>query len=235
MTEIILKYILLIALGYLVGSIPFGVIISKQFFGFDIRTKGSKNMGSTNVSRVLGTKWGIIVQLLDILKGAFSVLVFGTLIGNNWGLCDANSFLNLPILEVSIGSAAIVGHCFSCFIGFKGGKGVNTAIGMFIATLPIEVGIGIGLFIIIVGITGYVSLGSIIGSISLPITLLIRYNCYQVDVSGYLTLIYFVIAFDLLVIIAHRQNIVRLIKGQENRMDKMRFIYKCRKKRYNPN
>ena len=230
MIEITIKMIFMMLLSYLIGSIPTGVIISKKFFGFDIRTQGSGNMGSTNVMRVLGTKWGIIVQVIDVLKGVVPVLLFANLIGTNWEMCHKNSFLNLPILQIIIGMSAIAGHIWSCFVGFKGGKGVNTAIGMLIAVMPIELGIGLFTFAMTVGITGYVSLGSILGSSMIPLVLFSRYNFFSVDIKGYFTLIYFTIGFVLLVIFSHRSNIVRLMKGTENRFEKMRFLKCCCKK-----
>jgi glycerol-3-phosphate acyltransferase PlsY len=213
-------------LSYLIGSIPTGVIISKKFFGFDIRTQGSGNMGSTNVMRVLGIKWGIVVQIIDVLKGFIPVFLFADLLAENWAMYTKNSFLNLPILEITIGMSAIAGHIWSCFVGFKGGKGINTAVGMLIAVMPIELGIGLFTFAITVGITGYVSLGSMLGSVMIPLVLFSRYNFFSVDIKGYFTLIYFTIGFVLLVVFAHRSNIVRLAKGTENRFEKMRFL-KC--------
>jgi glycerol-3-phosphate acyltransferase PlsY len=221
-------------LSYLIGSIPTGVIISRKIFNIDIRTQGSGNIGSTNITRVLGIKWGIIVQIFDIIKGIFPVIILGDVLGNHWGMCEESSFLNLPILEIIIGMSAVVGHIWSCFLKFKGGKGINTAIGMLIAIMPIELGTGIFTFIIIVGITGWVSLGSMIGAVMLPIVFSIRYNIFEVEIKGYLTIMYIIIGFDLLVFFAHRTNIVRLFKGTENRMEKMRFIYKLYNKNKKP-
>ena len=227
MFEIILKLIPLIILSYLIGSIPTGVIISKKFFGFDIRTQGSGNMGSTNVIRVLGIKWGIIVQIIDMLKGIVSVLLFANLVGSNWGLYGENSFLSLPILQIIVGLSAVVGHIWSCFVGFKGGKGINTAVGMLIAVMPIELGIGLFTFAITVGLTGYISLGSMLGAMMIPLVLFSRYNFFSVDIKGYFTLIYFAIGFVVLVVFAHRSNIVRLAKGTESRFEKIRFLKCC--------
>ena len=230
MLEILLKMILLILLSYLIGAIPTGVIISKKFFGFDIRTQGSKNMGSTNIMRVLGIKWGIVVQIIDVLKGVVPVLLFANFIGMRWGMCVEDSFLNLPILEITVGVSAIAGHIWSCFVGFKGGKGINTALGMLIAVLPIELGIGLFIFAMTLGVTGYVSLSSILGSLMIPLVLFSRHNFFSVDIKGYFTLIYFTIGFVVLVVFAHRSNIVRLTKGTENRFEKVRFLRcLCRK------
>ena len=230
MTILIIKTIFLCIIAYLIGAIPFGVIISKKIFGFDIRTKGSGNMGSTNISRILGTKWGIIVQILDILKGIIPVLLLANVIGRNWNMFGEYSFLSLHILEIIVGLSAVIGHIFSCFVQFKGGKGINTALGMLIAIIPLETLFGIIIFTIVVGISGYVSLASMIAVSTLPITLLIHQNCLQFELDGYLTLMYFILAFVVIVFIKHSKNIVRLIKGKENKMEKMQFICKNKKK-----
>jgi len=227
MTTLIIKTFFLCIIAYLIGAIPVGVIISKKFFGFDIRTKGSGNMGSTNVIRILGTKWGVIVQILDILKGAVPVLMLANVIGRNWDMFGADSFLSLHILEIMIGLSAIVGHIFTCFAQFRGGKGINTALGMLLAIIPLETLSALVFFIIVVGITGYVSLGSLVAISVLPICLLIRYNFID-SIDGYLTLMYFVLSIVVLVFVMHRSNIVRLIKKKENKMEKMQFL--CRKK-----
>lgn len=221
---IIIKMISLMIIAYVIGSFPTGVIISKKFFGFDIRTKGSGNMGSTNVMRILGTKWGILVQVIDLLKGFIAVFLLADIIGNNWQMFGQDSFLSLPILEISVGISAIAGHIWSCFVGFKGGKGINTLAGMLIAIMPIEFGIGIFVFALTVGISGYVSLGSILGTTVIPLVLFMRYNLFEVNIKGYFTLIYFSIGIVLLVYFTHRSNIVRLIKGTENKTENMQFL-----------
>ncbi|MES2766084.1 MAG: glycerol-3-phosphate acyltransferase, partial [Bacteroidota bacterium] len=118
-------------ISYLIGSIPTAVLISKQFFGFDIRTKGSGNMGSTNAMRVLGAKWGSVVQIIDVLKGLIPVavlpFVFFEFTGNSLNLLD-----NVVFVKIVAGMSAVLGHVFSVFVGFKGGKGINTAAGLLL-------------------------------------------------------------------------------------------------------
>ena len=223
---VIFKFVILIIIAYLIGAIPTGVIISRRFFGFDIRTQGSGNMGSTNVMRVLGTKWGVIVQVLDILKGTIAVLLLANLIGNNWNIF-AEIGITLNIFKIIIGGTAVLGHIFSCFVGFKGGKGVNTTLGMLIAILPIELISGVIAFVIIVGLSGFVSLGSMIGGAMLPLVLFLRYNLFKVNISDYFTLIWVVLGIAVLLIVVHWKNIIKLFKGTENRMEKMRFIWNC--------
>lgn len=227
MTIIIIKTTILCIIAYLIGAIPVGIIISKKLFGFDIRTKGSGNMGSTNAFRVLGTKWGVIVQILDILKGVIPVLVLANIIGRNWDMFGEESFLSLHILEIMIGLSAIVGHIFTCFAKFKGGKGINTALGMLLAIIPLEALSALVFFVIVVGISGYVSLGSMVAISVLPICLSIRHNCID-SIDGYITLMYFILSIVVLVFIMHRSNIVRLIRKKENKIEKWQFL--CRKK-----
>lgn len=229
MTTIILKLILFIVIGYLVGSIPSAVIISKKFFGFDIREKGSGNMGSTNAMRVLGTKWGIVVQICDILKGLLPVYILADIIAPKWNMLNADSFLNLPILEVIIGLAAVCGHIWSCFVGFKGGKGINTTLGMLLVVIPIEGGIGLLCFLITLFLTGYVSLGSLVAAVSIPLTFIIRHNFFGVNIESYCTVLCLTLAIVIIVFYAHCANIKRLLNHTENKFEKAQ-IFKCKKK-----
>lgn len=219
-----LVIILLILVGsYLIGSIPWGIIISKRFFGFDIRTKGSGNMGSTNVFRILGTKWGISVQVLDILKGVVPVLLAGWL-GQGINFPNATGFQDITIIKFIAGVFAILGHIFTIFGGFKGGKGINTALGVFIAISPIDLGIAVAVFLISLIMSGYVSLGSILAGLTVPVSLFLRYNLFNVDIPGYHFLIYATLFISIMVIYTHRTNIKRLIKRQENHFAKFQLI-----------
>lgn len=225
--ESIIKLILVIILSYLIGSIPSAVIISKRFFGFDIREKGSGNMGSTNAFRVLGWKWGIIVQVLDILKGVVAVLVIAEFVGKDINLGNYTWFQDSTIVKWIAGLSAVCGHIWSAFVSFRGGKGINTAAGMLVAIAPIDVSIAVGIFILAVIFSGYISLGSISAAFAFPSSLFVRYNLFHVDIPGYSILIYFSIILSLILIYAHRKNIIRLIKGTENRFTKLQII-KCK-------
>lgn len=215
--------IFVILASYVVGSLPTAVIVSKIFFGFDIRSKGSGNMGSTNAFRVLGWKWGIIVQVLDIAKGIFAVLFIAIQFGDP--VVAAHGWItDVKVLQIIAGIAAVCGHVWSLFVNFKGGKGVNTAAGMMIGLAPVDFGVALLLFVVAVMMSGYISLGSIIAAVAIPASLLIRSNLLHVSIPGYGTMIYFALAISILVIYTHRTNIKRLIKGSENRFHKLHLI-----------
>ena len=216
--------LILIAISsYLIGSIPFGIIVSKLFFGFDIREKGSKNMGSTNVFRILGWKAGVAVQVLDIFKGVAAVLV-ARWIGGGLEIPNNSTFSDITIISFAAGIIAILGHMFTLFAGFKGGKGINTAVGMLLAIAPVDLLIAIGVFLIILSISGYVSLGSMLASIALPSSLFVRYNLFGVEIQGYLFLVWASVILSVLIIFAHRGNIKRLLHGNENQFSKLQLI-----------
>lgn len=209
--------------SYLIGSLPTAVIVSKVFFGFDIRNEGSGNMGSTNAFRILGWKWGVIVQLIDITKGII-VVIF---IANHFGadLVGKLSWISdIKILQIIAGISAVAGHIWSLFVNFRGGKGVNTAAGMLLGLAPIDFGIAFGLFTIAVIFSGYISLGSIVAAVSIPSSLLFRTSVLGETIPGYETMLYFALALMILVIYTHRANIKRLLNGKENRFNKLHLI-----------
>lgn len=210
---------LLIFISYLSGSLPTAVIISRSFYGFDIRDKGSGNMGSTNAFRVLGWKAGVLVQIVDIIKGVIPVLVLVPFIFNS----DLNT-LNIDFTDYKIiaGISAVAGHIWSFWVKFKGGKGINTATGVLLSLLPFDVLIAFSCFAITVIFTGFISLGSLVAAVVFPISVLFRNNIS--GVTGFDHLIYMVITVSLLVFYTHRKNISRLLKGNENRFEKLRLI-----------
>ena len=226
MIEITFKLGLIVFIGYLLGSFPSAVVISKKFFGFDIRDKGSGNMGSTNAFRVLGWKWGIVVQVLDVLKGVLAVLIAGY-IGHGIDLGSHTWFEDITLIKMLGGASAVAGHIWSLFVKFRGGKGINTAAGMLVAIAPVDVGIAVGIFIIAVIFSGYISLGSISAAFAFPSSMFVRYNILHVDIPGYQIMIYFSIAVSLILIYAHRSNIKRLLVGDESRFEKLQLI-KCK-------
>ncbi|MFW6232955.1 MAG: glycerol-3-phosphate 1-O-acyltransferase PlsY [Bacteroidota bacterium] len=216
--------LLIAGLSYVAGSLPTAVIVSKKFFGFDIREKGSGNMGSTNAFRVLGWKWGIIVQVVDILKGVFAVVVIASLLGKELSFPNATIFEDLTLIRILAGVSAVAGHIWSLFVGFKGGKGINTAAGILIGLAPVDVTIALGIFVLAVIFSGYISLGSLAGAFAIPSSMFVRYNVLHVNVPGYDMMIYFALGLFLLVIFTHRKNIKRLLKGKENKFSKLHLI-----------
>ncbi len=201
-----MKEALLIILAYLIGSIPTALIISKKFFGIDIRDYGSGNMGATNAFRVLGPKFGTLIMVLDILKGMSAVGLFYFL----------PEYLHNELLRtnfmIGLGLAAVLGHIFPVFANFKGGKGVATLLGMLIAVQPIVALCCAGVFLLVLFLTRYVSLSSILGAIMLPVSVLWIWNEHEVTYRA------FALVVAILVIITHQKNIGRLIRGAENRV-----------------
>jgi glycerol-3-phosphate acyltransferase PlsY len=220
-----LVLVFVIAASYLIGSIPFGILVSKIFRGFDIRSKGSGNMGSTNAFRVLGWRLGLLVQVLDIAKGVGAVLL-ATFLFNGLPFHNATPFQDITVFKLIAGISAVLGHVYSCFAGFKGGKGISTAAGMLAAVAPIEVAVAFGLFILVVLLSGYISLGSIGAAIAFPFTMFLRENAFGVNIIGYNTMIAFSIVLSSFLIYTHRANIQRLLNGAENRFDKLRILHK---------
>jgi glycerol-3-phosphate acyltransferase PlsY len=190
-------------LAYLLGSIPVGWIVARVFFKTDIRKQGSGNIGATNALRNFGTTVGIIVLLLDLLKGFLAVRIAGGIFGMESGLVTLCGLL------------AILGHVFPVWLKFRGGKGVATAAGVFLALAPLSLAIALGLFVIIVALTRYVSLGSILAALTFGVAVyLFEFQQYVQNWSK-LLLITLVI---LMIIFKHRRNIGRLLKGNENRL-----------------
>jgi acyl phosphate:glycerol-3-phosphate acyltransferase len=209
---------IIVILSYLVGSIPTSIIISKALKGIDIRNHGSGNAGGTNVMRVLGWKQGLLVIILDALKGAFAVVVIARLFYGPLPFENASPFDDFTLVQVIAGVAAVIGHVWTVFAGFKGGKGIATALGMLLMIITVDMLIAVGVFILVVTISRYVSLGSLIAAVSIPLTLILRENVFHVNISGYNTLLPFVIFLSLFVIYTHRKNVVRLFNGTESKL-----------------
>ncbi len=201
-----MKETLLIIVAYLIGSIPTALIISKRFFGIDIRDYGSGNMGATKTFRFLGTKYGTIVMVMDILKGMTAVALYNFLPYYLHNELDRTNFM------IGLGLAAVMGHIFPIFAGFKGGKGVATLLGMIIAVQPVIAVSCVGVFVLVLYLTRYVSLSSILGAIMLPISVLWIWNEHEVMYRIFALLVAF------LVIITHQKNIGRLLRGVETRI-----------------
>lgn len=194
----------LLLLAYLVGSIPTAVWWGKRFYGIDVREFGSGNAGATNTFRVLGKKAGIPVLVIDILKGlAATSLAFASPY-----VFDSNQFVNL---ELGLGIAALVGHIFPVFAGFRGGKGVATILGVVICLTPFTSLLVLFVFLSVLIASKYVSLSSMIAGISFPLILnLGLHNTNE-------TLMIFSIFVAVMLILTHKKNITRLLKKQESK------------------
>lgn len=204
---------LLLIFAYLLGSIPTSVWVGKWACGIDIREHGSGNAGATNTVRVLGYKWGIPVLLFDILKGFLAV----SLIQLSSIIPETELYHGFSII---LGIMAVVGHIWPIFANFKGGKGVATILGVVMAMQLLPTLIAFAVFILILLTTRYVSVGSILASISYPISV------FFLNLGTTWPLVVFSIAVPLLLIFTHRANIKRLWNGNENKAD---FLFKKKK------
>ena len=209
----------IIVTSYLLGSIPNSIILSKMAKGIDIREHGSGNAGGTNVIRVLGFKLGLSVIFLDALKGALAVIIIARLFSGSMPFNNLTPFDDFTLVQIIAGISAVVGHIWTIFAGFKGGKGIATALGMLLIIITIDMLIAVGVFLIVVSISKYVSLGSISAAITVPLALFARENIFHVNIPGYYILLPFIILISLLVILTHRENITRLLKGNESKLN----------------
>ncbi len=194
-----MKLVIVCVIAYLLGSIPSGFLVGKMMGIEDIRDHGSGNTGATNTFRVLGAKAGIITFLLDAFKGSLAVLI-GRYVGHD------------TLYEVLAAACVILGHSYTLFLNFKGGKGVATAAGaMLVLSWPVLV-INISLWAVIVILTKYVSLASILAIGTAPITSLLLHNDIKIVI--------FVSVLAILIVIRHKENIKRLLNGTENKITK---------------
>jgi glycerol-3-phosphate acyltransferase PlsY len=195
----------LILAAYLLGSIPTSVWIGKALYNIDVREFGSGNAGATNTFRVLGKNAGIPVLAIDILKGSLAVaLAYLSGFAN-----QSHEFINL---QLGLGVAALMGHIFPVFAGFRGGKGVATILGIVICIVPVSCALSLCVFLIVLFSTRIVSLSSMIGGITFPVFL----NLVMGNTNPILTV--FSIVVSTLLIITHRKNILHLLKKQESKV-----------------
>ena len=193
----------LVLASYLVGSIPTGYLVGRRR-GVDVRKQGSGNIGATNVARTMGKKLGIMVLVLDALKGVAPLAA--------WRLADPGPHIHLsaalaPYLFTAIGLAPIIGHCFPVWLRFRGGKGVATALGVFLVADPVLIAIGGGLFAILYAITKIVSIGSLSAALAIPIAAAL--------LGRPIPLLALTIGGSLIVIVKHHGNIRRLLGKRE--------------------
>ncbi len=211
-------YVGFVILAYFMGAIPFGVIIARGK-GIDLRQHGSGNIGATNVGRVLGRKWGYLCFLLDCAKGAIPVLAAGLWLRHQNAPLDAAR----QAAWLSVGMLAILGHMFSVFVRFRGGKGVATSLGVVLGFYPYFTFAGLaafGLWIVCVLIWRYVSLASIVAAIALPICFVLFSHLLGWGLVQHWPLLAFLVLMASLVILRHRANIARLLAGTENKIGK---------------
>jgi glycerol-3-phosphate acyltransferase PlsY len=197
--------ILWLAGSYLLGATPTAYIAGRLARGFDLRQHGSKNLGATNVYRVLGWQWAIPVALIDVAKGAMPVALFA-----RWASGG-------PWLAVAMGVAAVLGHVFSPYMRFKGGKGVATALGVFLALTPLAVLIALPVWGGSLWLTGYVSLSSLLAAASFPVWV-------RLTAPGAVAAFWASVALAVLILFSHRGNVQRLLAGTENRFHTRRGL-----------
>jgi glycerol-3-phosphate acyltransferase PlsY len=210
---IITKFIFVILLGYVLGSIPFGVIVSRHRAKVDILRQGSGKMGSTNVLRTAGAKAALMVLAGDLLKGSTAVLFAGLIFGNDF-LVVHNFGLGTLVAQVLAALAAIVGHNWSVFLKFKGGRGVATFFGGLAALCPPAFLIGGEILIVSAGYSKYASLGSILGTIAVYVVLVPLTIVYKFPLE-YLA---YALIGGLVIVVMHRDNITRLVSGTERKL-----------------
>ena len=213
-----MEFITLLILSYLTGSIPTSIIVSRIAKNIDIRDHGSGNAGATNVYRILGWKYALIVLLLDIFKAWLPTAIYATTI------FQYISILDIGFMQILCGSFAVIGHTYPIFARFKGGKGVGPLIGVLLALFPIAFPLCLIVAIAVIVNTGYISLGSIFAAISLPIIILILPGLGIITPN--LSLVIFSLLVPWFVIYTHRSNISRIRNGTENRFDKALIIKK---------
>ena len=201
---------LLIIVAYLIGSIPTAVWVSKYFFGIDIREYGSGNAGATNTFRVLGSKWGSFVMLVDVIKGVVATSLYLLLPHYLTNELHQTNFM------LGLGLAAVLGHIFPIWANFKGGKGVATLLGMAVAIQPIVAACCIGVFLIVLFLTRFVSLSSMLAGIAFMVFILFIFNeqetLYRI----------FAVLVALMVVLTHQKNIGRILNGTESKVPILR-------------
>jgi len=223
----------ILAVSYLIGSIPTSIMAGKMLKGIDVRDFGSGNAGGTNAFRVLGWKAGLTVTLIDIVKGVIAAV---SVVAFFWEHPIGNfPDMNEVALRLLAGMCAVIGHVFTVFAGFKGGKGVSTAAGMLIGIAPVSMLIVVAIFLLTVYVSRYVSVASILAALAFPLIIAIRKYIFELGggldyyirlfgspLSFHDSLDYHLMIFGLIVALAilytHRANIRRLLSGTENRL-----------------
>ncbi|MCK4660365.1 MAG: glycerol-3-phosphate 1-O-acyltransferase PlsY [Phycisphaerae bacterium] len=214
--------VLLAVVGaYLLGSIPFGLLVAKVC-GVDIRTVGSRNIGATNVSRTLGRPWGMLVFFLDVLKGLLPTLIAGLALaeaGGESGISQA--WRNICVLAVGI--TAVLGHNYPVFLGFRGGKGVATTLGIALGVYPeltCAALAAFGVWVVVTLISRYVSVGSMCAAVAFPLVLVLVFGRQEGFLANSWPLVVCSSLLAVMIIYRHRKNILRLREGTEQKIGK---------------
>jgi len=216
-----MKELLLIVIAYLIGSIPTAIWLSKSYFGIDIREYGSGNSGATNTFRVLGPRWGSLVMFVDILKGVLATSLYILLpyyLTDEW---ERTNFM------IGLGLAAVLGHIFPIWADFRGGKGVATLFGMIIAIQPLVAACCVGVFMLVLYLTRFVSLSSILASVAFAVFILFVFNEKETLYRA------FAIAVTMTVLLTHQKNISRLLRGNESKVPILKHRDRRRERRRN--
>jgi len=210
---IVIKFIAPILIGYLLGSIPFGLLIGKRMAKVDVRQYGSGRTGGANVLRTAGRKAAALVAGLDVLKGVLAVVFAGLIVGEDY-LVMGDFVLGALVVQVLAALAAIVGHIWPVFLKFHGGRGVATFSGGLIALCPLAAAFGGVVIIIVIGLTRYVSLGAIAGVVS-TYAILVPFTIMNYFPIEYL---FYALVGTIVIFVMHRDNITRLVSGTERRL-----------------
>ena len=202
-----MRPVLVLIAAYLLGSIPFGYLIVRARTGADVRASGSGGTGATNVSRRAGKFAGVVTLLLDAAKGALAVLLARLVLADDFGL-------NWWVAGAAV--AAVFGHCFPVWLGFRGGKGVATGVGVFLSLYPPAVACAAVVFVLAVALTRYVSLGSILATAVFPLFVWLL-SVYFRPVAGLAQVLTAAVIAGALIILMHRANLARLLRGTESK------------------
>jgi len=201
-------------ISYLIGSFPTAVIVGRVIYSIDIREHGSCNAGATNMWRVLGWRAGMSVLLVDFGKGVVATLVVPL-------IPLAVGTVAPQIVAMICGITAVIGHVFPVYVGFRGGKGIATGAGMLVGIAPIPTGIALGVFVLLISISGKVSLGSVIGAASVPVSMgmldawtRLSYHPALIGMACFLACF---------VLYTHRKNLMRLVRGEERTFERLRL------------
>ncbi len=211
--------VVIILLAYLIGSFPTALVVSRYFFNVDIREYGSGNSGATNTFRVLGKKYGTVVMVADVLKGLIAVkLVYLLPFYYDHDLARTT-------LQIGLGLSAVIGHIYPVWADFRGGKGVATLFGLVLGISPLSALSCSGVFLLVLYLTRFVSLSSILASAAFPVFILVIFNVHNHPYR------IFAVGVALLVILTHQKNISRLLKGNESKVPILRHRDRKRQRR----